>query len=105
MNRDSKTLLGRAVTVSRELLAAADRGDTPRVLALDAERLLLLKSVRRGDIALDADDTLLLQEVALLNDRSIGHLEHHRRIKERQMEVAAVGRHAVNAYGAHRRSR
>jgi hypothetical protein len=39
-----------------------------------------------------------LQEIALLNDQSIGYLEHHRRIKGRQLDVAAVGRRAVHAY-------
>ena len=95
-------ILERAVEVSRQLLAAADRGDSAAVGRLDAERLQLLKSARSGGGSLEACDQVLLQEVALLNDQAIGHLEHHRRIKGRQIDVAVVGRRAVDAYASNR---
>jgi len=98
MNGAAIELLERAVEVSRQLVAAADRGDSQAVGYLDAERLQLLKSARRSAAALDGQGRELLQEVALLNDRAIGHLEHHRRIKGRELDMAAVGRRAVNAY-------
>jgi len=47
----------------------------------------------------------LLQEIGLLNDRSIGHLEHHRRTKGRQLDVAVAGRRAVHAYSNTRQLR
>lgn len=102
MSGATQDLLERAVEVSRQLLAAADRGDSEAVGRLDAERLQLLKSARRGGGPLEACDHVLLQEVALLNDRAIGHLEHHRRIKGRQIDVAVVGRRAVHAYASNR---
>jgi hypothetical protein len=98
MSGDTTNELARALELSRELLAAADRGDGRAVASLDAKRRELLKSARSSTRVLDAAQTLLMQEVALLNDRSIGLLEHHRRIKQRQMEVAAAGRRAVHAY-------
>ncbi|MGA2841702.1 MAG: hypothetical protein ABSG18_16265 [Steroidobacteraceae bacterium] len=98
MSGDVTAMLARAVELSRELLAAADRGDTQAVGYLDDQRLQLLKSVRKSGGAPDANASLLLQEIALLNDQSIGYLEHHRRIKGRQLDVAAVGRRAVHAY-------
>lgn len=105
MSREATTLLERAVALSRQLLAAADRGDGQAVAILDAQRLQLLKSARKSPHALDANERLMLQEVAHLNDRSIGHLEHHRRIKERQLDVAVVGRRAMNAYASTRQLR
>jgi hypothetical protein len=98
MSGDVTAMLARAVELSRELLAAADRGDSQAAAHLDAQRLQLLKSARKSAQAPDPHERLLLQEIALLNDQSIGHLEHHRRIKGRQLDVAAVGRRAVNAY-------
>jgi hypothetical protein len=105
MIRDSMTSLKRALELSHRLLEAADRGDTHAVACLDAERLLLLKSLRTSGWVPDADERVLLKEVGLLNDKSIGHLEHHRRIKGRQLDVAVVGRRAVNAYGSIRQLR
>jgi hypothetical protein len=90
--------LERALKLSRDLLAAAERGDVAEAVSLDAERLQLLKSARAAAIALGDEGGSLLQEINLLNDRSIGCLEHHRRIKGRQLDVAAVGRRALNAY-------
>jgi hypothetical protein len=103
MSREACAILERALELSRDLVAAAERGDSQAAGAIDAERLQLLKSARRSAPAHDADERHLLQEIALLNDQSIGHLEHHRRIKGRQLDVAAVGRRAVNAYATTRR--
>jgi hypothetical protein len=96
------TALERALELSRELLSAADRGEIETAAGIDAERLLLLKSVRKHASALDANERALVQEIARLNDLSIGYLEHHRRIKGRQLDVAAVGRRAVHAYATTR---
>jgi len=98
MSGEKACRLAQAVELSRQLLAAADRGDGQAVAYLDAQRLQLLKSVRSGAWVPDAKERALLQEIALLNDRSIGYLEHHRRIKGRQLDVAIAGRRAVNAY-------
>jgi hypothetical protein len=98
MSDEAAAILERAVDLSRQLLAAADRGDGQAAAYLDAQRLQLLKSARKGAQAPDPHERQLLQEIALLNDKSIGHLEHHRRIKGRQLDVAAVGRRAVHAY-------
>jgi hypothetical protein len=98
MSREVSAILKRALELSRDLLAAADRGDSRAATSIDAERLQLLKSVRSSATALDANEHQLLQEIALLNNQSIGNLEHHRRIKGRQLDVAAMGRRAVNAY-------
>jgi CBS domain containing-hemolysin-like protein len=105
MSGEATAMLKRALNLSRQVLEAADRGDSQAVASLDAERLQLLKSARKSAHALDANERLMLQEVARLNDRSIGHLEHHRRIKERQLDVAVVGRRAVNAYAGTRQLR
>jgi hypothetical protein len=102
MSREAAAMLEQAVDLSRQLLAAADRGDSQAVAFLDAQRLQLLKSVRNGASAPHAHERVLLQEIALLNDKSIGSLEHHRRIKGRQLDVAIAGRRAVHAY-AHAR--
>jgi hypothetical protein len=102
MNDAASADLERALELSRALLAAADRGEGNAVASIDAERLILLKSARRTARVLDASQRMVLQEIALLNDKSIGMLEHHRRIKGREAEVAAVGRRAVKAYGSTR---
>jgi hypothetical protein len=96
------TPLQRALALSREVLAAAEAGDAQRAVRLDAERLRLLKSVNRGA---DGAERALLEEIAGLNDRSVGHLEHHRRTAGRQLDLAAVGRRAVAAYSGVRRQR
>jgi hypothetical protein len=40
----------------------------------------------------------LIREIAALNAKSIGALEHQRRLKGLEIEQAAVGRRAVKAY-------
>jgi hypothetical protein len=97
--------LTRALQLSRELLAVATHGDFQSLAELDAERLQLLQSFRSERQQLNAADRILLQEISQLNDRAIGHVEHHRRIKGRDMDLAAAGRRAVVAYDATRLQR
>jgi len=98
MSGPATAALRRALELSRELKTVADQGDMQSVMRLDLERLQLLKSARKGANAPDADERMLLQEIAQLNDQSLGLLEHHRRSKGRQLDMAAVGRRAVAAY-------
>jgi hypothetical protein len=97
--------LERALRLSHEMAAAADQGKFEELAELDAERLQLLKSFRTGNGRIDATDQSLLNEISRLNDRAIGLMEHHRRIKGREMDLAAVGRRAVSAYSTTRLSR
>ena len=97
--------LRRALELSRELKAVADQGDAQAAMRLDAERLELLKFARQGASAPDADERLMLQEIAQLNDESLGLLEHLRRSKGRQLDMVAVGRRALIAYSSTRMHR
>jgi hypothetical protein len=92
-------LLFQALAISRELAEAAASGDAQRALALDARRRQLLDAARAAD-ACTAADRATLAEIGLLNDRALGVLEHHLRIKAREIDVAAAGRRAVVAYAA-----
>jgi hypothetical protein len=94
---DVSAALRRAAEISRELAAEADTGDLHLTQRLDADRLQLLKSVS-GAPRMSAADRALLREIAELNERAIGLLEHRRRITGRQLDMAAVGRRAVLAY-------
>lgn len=105
MSGDSTAVLARAVDLSRQLLAAAGTGDSRAVAVLDLQRLQLLKSARNVMSAPSPSEQAMLQEIALLNDQSIGQMEHHRRIKGRQLDVAVAGRRAVYAYAGMRRPR
>ncbi|MGC2029489.1 MAG: hypothetical protein WA642_05690 [Steroidobacteraceae bacterium] len=103
MSGSATEALRRAVDLSRELKAAADKGDTQSAMRLDVARLELLKFARREAAgAIGVDERLMLQEIAQLNDESLGLLEHHRRSKGRQLDMAAVGRRAVAAYATTR---
>jgi hypothetical protein len=106
MNRsDASAALQRALEISRELSAVADGGDVRLTVSLDAERLQLLKCARAGLQPMDANERAVLREIAELNDRAIGLMEHQRRIKGRAMDMAAVGRRAVAAYSTTRPQR
>jgi hypothetical protein len=83
----------RALAVSHEVLAAADQADLHALAVLDAERLRLLQCLR-----LECDDLSA-------GDRAIGLMEHHRRSKARELDMAAVGRRAVAAYSTTRLQR
>jgi hypothetical protein len=97
--------LARALALSHEMHAAAEAANLTLLEPLDAERLELLKSFRLATKQVAAADRALLQQIAQLNDRTIGLLEHHRRAKGRDMDLAAVGRRAVAAYGMNRLQR
>jgi hypothetical protein len=97
---EAAAALQRALEISRELAAVADGGDLPLAVSLDAERLQLLKSIRAALQPLDEQDRSVLREIAALNDRSLGLLEHRRRAKGRDMDMLAVGRRAVRAYSS-----
>jgi hypothetical protein len=47
----------------------------------------------------------VLRDIADLNDRAIGHLEHRKRAMGRNMDMLAVGRRAVRAYSTMRLQR
>jgi hypothetical protein len=97
--------LERALEISRDLAAVADGGDLKLTVSLDAERLQLLKSVRAALHLLDDNDRSMLREIAALNDRALGLLEHRRRAKGRDMDMLAVGRRALRAYSSTRMQR
>ena len=103
--REATAALQRAAEISRELLAIADSGDVQLTQRLDAERLQLLQSARRSLEPLGEGDRGLLCEIAELNDRAIGFLEHRQRCKARDMDMLSVGKRAVQAYSASGRYR
>ena len=94
------TALQRALEISRELAVMADGGDLRLTLSLDAERLQLLKSARAALQTMDDKDRSVLREIAALNDRALGFLEHRRRAKGRDMDMVAVGKRALRAYSS-----
>ena len=95
----------RALALSQEMLAAAEQANLHTLQLLDAERLELLKSFRLDTKQVDAADRALLQQISEMNDRTIGLLEHQRRGKGRDLDMAAVGRRAVAAYSSVRLQR
>jgi hypothetical protein len=97
--------LAAAVALSRDVVEAADHGQLDLLTELDARRLELLKSFRMVTRQMAAADRALLLEIAVLNQRALGLVEHHRRIKGRAMDMAAIGRRAVSAYARNRPSR
>ena len=92
--------LQRALEISRQLAAIADGGDLASTVSLDAERLQLLKSARAASKPMDEKDHAVLREIAALNDRALGFLEHRRRAKGRDMDMVATGKRAVRAYSS-----
>jgi hypothetical protein len=103
MNRADVTAgLQRALDLSRELAAVADSGDARLAASLDLQRLELLKSLRRDLQPMDEKDRAVLREIAELNDRSIGRLEHRFRGKCRDLDMLSVGQRAVRAYSTTR---
>jgi hypothetical protein len=98
------TLL-RALAVSSQMFDAAEKSDLPNVTLLDAERMQLLKLFKAGATHVDAGSQALLRQITQLNDRTIGLLEHQRRGKGREMDMAAVGRRAIVAYSNNRLQR
>jgi hypothetical protein len=95
--KDNQGLL-RVLALSQEMFAAAEQTNLRSLELLDAERLELLKSFWRETKRADAADRALLEQISQINDRTIGLLEHQRRSKGRDIDMAAVGRRAVTAY-------
>jgi hypothetical protein len=96
--QQAASALQRALEISHELLAVAEGGDFELTVSLDAERLQLLKSARAALRPMDEKNRTILREIAALNDRALGSLEHRRRAKARDMDMLAVGRRALRAY-------
>ena len=96
--QEAMQVLQRALAISRELAAVAEEGDARLALRLDAERLRLLESARHALQPMDEVERAVLREIAELNDRSIGLLEHRFRAKCRDMDMLAAGRRALRAY-------
>lgn len=91
--------LQRALDLSRELLEASQSGAAERVIALDAERRGLIQSARSGLAPMNDQDRAMLRQIAELNDRSLGFMEHRLRGTCRDMDMLFAGRRAVRAYG------
>jgi hypothetical protein len=100
MNSAASASLERALELSRELASIADSGDVQLTQRLDAERLQLLKSAKSARQPLGDEDRRVLREIAALNDKAIGFLEHRRRCKARDLDMVSAGRRAVRAYGS-----
>lgn len=98
MSDARSAVLARALALSHRVLEAADQSDLATISVLDGERMRLLKSARADRAPMSDADQRVIAEVAALNDRAIGAMEHQRRIKERALDMAAVGRRAVAAY-------
>jgi len=90
--------LARALALSHDMLNAAEIGDVQSLASLDRERMELLKSCRNGTKQVSAAEQALLAQINATNERAIGLLEHRRRSKGRDLDMAAVGRRAVAAY-------
>ena len=97
--------LARALALSHDMLGAAEKGDLQSLASLDRERMELLKSFRKSTKQVSAADQALLSQVTSTNERAIGLLEHQRRSKGRDLDMAAVGRRAVAAYADNRSRR
>jgi hypothetical protein len=94
--------LARALALSHDMLDAAEKGDLKSLASLDLERMELLKSFRNGTKQVSAADQALLSQISATNERAIGLMEHQRRSKGRDLDMAAVGRRAVAAYAGNR---
>lgn len=90
--------LQRALALSREIIRAAENADPAALTALDDQRAVLIKSFQLEALQLSAADRAALKEIVKLNDLALGMMEHHRRTKGRELDMAAVGRRAVAAY-------
>jgi hypothetical protein len=98
--QEAATALQRALEISRRIAALADGGDLASTASLDAERLQLLKSARAALRSMDQSHQAIVREIAVLNDRALGFVEHRRRAKGRDMDMVAVGKRALRAYSS-----
>jgi len=94
--------LARALALSHDMLGAAEKGDVQSLASLDRERMELLKCFRKSTKQVSAADQGLLSQINSTNERAIGLLEHQRRSKGRDLDMAAVGRRAIAAYADNR---
>jgi hypothetical protein len=94
--------LTRALALSHDMLGAAEKGDVHSLATLDLERMELLQSFRGSTKQVSAAEQALLAQINATNERAIGLLEHQRRSKGRDLDMAAVGRRAVAAYADNR---
>ena len=101
-NAKINSSLARALALSIDMLSAAEKGDLQSLASLDLERMELLKLFRNGTQHVSAADQALLSQINATNERAIGLLEHRRRSKGRDLDMAAVGRRAVAAYADNR---
>ncbi|HMD74106.1 MAG TPA: hypothetical protein VKG05_09625 [Steroidobacteraceae bacterium] len=95
---EGREALQRALEISRELAAVADRGKIEAAIQLDADRLQLLKAARCALTQPDEQERRLLDEINVLNARAIGALMHHQRTMARDLDMMAAGRRAMRAY-------
>ena len=95
-------ILARALALSNDMLNAAEKGDVQSLASLDRERMELLKSFRNSTQRVSAADQALLAQINATNERAIGLVEHQRRSKGRDLDMAVVGRRAVAAYADNR---
>ena len=97
--------LERALALSRELADAADSGDAALTQRLDAERHTLLKAAKAEGVEFGTADRALIREIAVLNSRALGALQHRQRAIARDLDMLIAGRRAVRAYATmpHRR--
>jgi len=105
MKNKTNLSLTRALALSNDMVNAADKGDLQTLASLDLERMELLQSFRNSTKQVAPADQVLLQQIAEVNARAIGLLEHQRRSKGRDLDMAAVGRRAVAAYSGTRSQR
>jgi hypothetical protein len=101
-NAKINSSLARALALSHDMLSAAEKGDLQSLASLDHERMELLKLFRGSTKQVSAADQALLAQINATNERAIGLLEHQRRSKGRDLDMAAVGRRAVAAYADNR---
>ena len=94
--------LARALALSQDMLAAAETGEFAILIERRStpSEWQLLKSFRRKARSRCSAIRSMLQQISQLNDRAIGLLEHQRRSKGRDLDMAAVGRRAVAAYAS-----
>ncbi|HEX3396653.1 MAG TPA: hypothetical protein VHS76_08115 [Steroidobacteraceae bacterium] len=97
--------LAQALALSHDMVEAAEKGDLPLLASLDLERMELLQSFRSSTKQVAPADQAMLAQIAEVNARTIGLLEHQRRGKGRDLDMAAVGRRALAAYSVTRPQR
>ena len=89
-----------ALALSRELAAVADDCDAQTARRIDAERHVLLQAAKAACSGFDAADRAMLAEIAALNSRALGALQHRQRSLARDLDMLSAGRRAVRAYSA-----